>query len=132
MDGKITLITPPDIFENSNLSILFFHISEEEQDFISKWLSNSDLKINLNFYVYTDETNLPWIFYAFGQSEYKYINFDNSNTITQALGSYLLSKNNVYYKTKDENLAAIFSHINSNKIHKIESFLERVLIDQRN
>lgn len=128
MDGKLTLITPPDFYENSNTSILFFHLSDEEQEKISKWLSESKIKQDLNLYVYTDETNLPWIFYAFGRCEYKYINFDGMNSVTQALGSYLLSRNNVYYNTTDENLAAIYSHINSNRTSRVETFLERVLI----
>lgn len=128
MEGKLTLITPPDIFENSNTSIMFFHLSDEEQDAASKWLSSKDIKDNLNLYVYTNEPNLPWIFYAFNRCEYKYINFDQINTVTQALAGYMLSRNDVYYKTSDENLSAIYSHINSNRVNNIESFLERVLI----
>jgi hypothetical protein len=38
MSGKITLITPPDIYENGNHSTLFIHPSDEEQDIISQWL----------------------------------------------------------------------------------------------
>ena len=50
MDGKITLVTPPDIFENGNLSILLVNLSEEDQDTVGKWLSKSDIKENLNIY----------------------------------------------------------------------------------
>lgn len=128
MDGKITLITPPDFYENSNASILFFHLSDQEQDQISQWLSNSAIKEDLNLYVYTDEPNLPWIFYAYGRCEYKYINFDGMNSVTQALGGYLLGRNGVYYKTEDENLAAIYSHINGNRVKSVEEFLESVSI----
>lgn len=129
MDGKITLITPPDFYENSNTSVLFFNLSDEEQDAVSQWLSKSKIKNDLNFYVYTDEVNLPWIFYAFGRCEYKYINFDNMNFITQSLGGYLVARNNVFYKTNNENLASIYTHISGNRIHKIEEFLEKTLID---
>lgn len=128
MDGKLTLITPPDFFENSNKSILFFHLDDDEQDRISKWLGSSSIKEDLNLYVYTHEVNLPWIFYAFGRCEYKYINFDGMNSITQALGGYLVSRNNVYYKTGDENLSSVYSHINGNRIKQVEEFLERILI----
>lgn len=128
MDGKITLITPPDFFENGNKSILFFHLSDQEQDDISKWLNQSPIKEDLNLYVYTNENNLPWIFYAFGRCEHKYINFDQMNSVTQTLGGYLVSRNNVYYSTSDENMAAIYSHINNNRVDRIEAFLERVLI----
>jgi hypothetical protein len=132
MDGKLTLITPPDFFENSNTSILFFHLTDDEQDRISKWLSESKIKQDINLYVYTNEVNLPWIFYAFGRCEHKYINFDGMNSITQSLGGYLVGRNNVYYNTKDENLAAIYSHINGNRVSQVETFLESVLIGQRN
>lgn len=132
MDGKITLITPPDFFENSNLSILFFHLSEEEQDTVSRWLSKADISQDLNLYVYTNETNLSWIFYAINRCEYKYINFDGMNTISQALGSYILAKNNVFYTTKDENLASIYSFINNNRVKQVEQFLEDTLIGQGN
>jgi hypothetical protein len=132
MDGKLTLISPPDFYENDNLSILFFHLTDEEQDHISKWLSESKIKQDINLYIYTDEVNLPWIFYAFGRCEYKYINFNGMNSITQSLGGYLVGKSNVYYNTKDENLAAIYSHINGNRVSQVENFLESVLIDQRN
>ena len=64
MTGKITLITPPDIFENSNTSVLFAHITDEEQDVISRWLGNADFKTDVNFYVYSGEPNAMWFLYA--------------------------------------------------------------------
>ena len=127
MQGKITLITPPDIFENSNPGILFAHIDDEEQDFISKWLANTDIDQDINFYVYTGETNVSWFLYALNLCEYKYINIDCVNYITQALSGYALSKSNVFYKTQDVNLAGVYSHINSNRIEHIKTFLESIL-----
>lgn len=131
MDGKITLITPPDFYENENQSFLFCHLDDNQQDIVSKWLSKTKLTDSLNFYVYTNEVDLAWLFYAFNRCEYKYINFDKMNSITHALGGYMLGKNNVYYNTKDQNLVSIFSYINNNRITDIEQFLERALIDQR-
>jgi hypothetical protein len=55
MQGKITLITPPDIFENSNESILFMHLTDDEQDRVSKWLGKTTLKDNINIYLYITE-----------------------------------------------------------------------------
>jgi hypothetical protein len=130
MPGKITLITPPDIFENTNPSILFMHLTEEEQDAVTKWLSEHVLKDDVNFYVYSDENNLGWIFYALSRCEYKYINTDCYNSITQALGGYILGKNNAYYKTSDANIAAIYSHINHNKVDNVIKFLETIFSEQ--
>jgi hypothetical protein len=125
--GKITLITPPDIFENSNKSILLIHMSDEEQYFISKWLATHDVPEDLNLYVYSSEANIVWFLYALNRCEYKYINIDCVNIITQALSGYILSRNGVYYKTEDVNLSGIYDHINSNRVTHIEHFLESVL-----
>lgn len=127
MKSKITLITPPDIFENSNTSILLCHLSDEEQDAVSKWLSQADVSKNINLYVYTDEATPVWFLYALNRCEYKYININGVNLLTQALGGYVLSRNNVYYRTDDTNLAAIYSHINSNRVNTVEEFLESIL-----
>jgi hypothetical protein len=130
VQGKITLITPPDIFENSNTSVLFSHITDEEQDTISKWLSTSDFNEDINFYVYSGEPNVSWFLYAMNRCEYKYINIDCVNYITQALSGYALTRNGTFYKTLDENLASVYSHINSNRIDRVETFLKSILGDQ--
>ena len=127
MEGKITLITPPDIFENLNFSILFLHISETDQDNISKFLASRPIKENLNLYVYSSEPNVDWIFYALGKSNLIFIDLDNCNFITDKLSGYILARNNIFYKTSNENMAAIFSHINQNRITNIEQFLERII-----
>jgi hypothetical protein len=127
MLGKITLITPPDIFENENVSVLFVNITDDEQDSISRWFANSDFSDNINFYLYNGEPNVTWFLYALSRCEHKYINMDCVNYITQALGGYTLSKNGVYYKTDDANLASVYSHINNNRVDQIENFLESIL-----
>jgi hypothetical protein len=127
MKSKITLITPPDIFENANKSILLCHMSDSEQDTVSRWLKDADLSYDLNLYAYTNEANPVWFLYALNRCEYKYINIDNVNTMTQALAGYVLSRNNVFYRTDNTNIAAIYSHINTNRVNDINEFLERVL-----
>ena len=127
MKSKITLITPPDIYENSNKSILLCHMTDEEQDTVSKWLYGADLPYNINLYAYTNESNPVWFLYALNRCEYKYINIDGVNLMTQALAGYILSKNGVYYKTNDTNLAAVYSHINGNRVSNIDEFLESIL-----
>ena len=127
MKSKITLVTPPDIYENSNKSILLCHMTDDEQDAVSHWLSKTDINEDINLYAYSDEPNAVWFLYALNRTEYKYINIDCVNLITQALAGYALSKSNVYYKTDDTNLAAVYSHINSNRVERIEDFLESIL-----
>jgi hypothetical protein len=125
MQGKITLITPPDIFENSNPSLLFINLSDQDQDIVSKWLAEFNLKQDLNFYVFSGEADVKWLFWAIGVCEYKYIDLDRGNEITRALDGYMLGKRNFYYKTANTNLAAIYSHITTNRVRSIEDFLER-------
>ena len=132
MKGKVTLITPPDFYENLNLSVMFVHLRDQEQDAVSKWLYSKDLGYDLNLYVFDNETDLPLFFYALNRCEYKYLNLNNLNGITQALSGFALAKNNVYYKVDDANLASVYSHINNNRVNRVEDFLEGVLIDQIN
>jgi hypothetical protein len=47
MSIKITLITPPDFYENNNRSVLFVNISENDQEKITKFLSSKDLNENM-------------------------------------------------------------------------------------
>ena len=132
MDGKITLITPPDIFENSNISILLAHLTDQEQDEVTEWLSNSSFDQDLNIYFYNGEPNVTWFLYALNRSDYKYINIDCVNYITQALSGYALGKSNTYYSTADSNLTQVYSHINSKKVSNVKEFLEGILGDQTN
>lgn len=129
MDGKITLITPPDIFENGNTSLLFVNLSETDQTNVSTYLANLSSKQNFNFYVYGQDNNLLWLMYAINRSNFVYIDFNSENLIVDRLGSYILSKNNVFYKTDNENLAAIYNHINQNRITNIETFLQKACND---
>ena len=130
MDNKITLITPPDFFENDSYSIMFVHLGEEDQTRVSKWLANADLKEHINIYFYDHEINLEWIFYALSRCEYKYIDLNGLNYATSTLSGYILGKKNTYYKTDNENTSAVCHFINQNRITTVESFLERAFNDE--
>lgn len=125
MDGKITLITPPDLFENESYSILFVHLQDQDQERVSKWLAQSEINNNINIYFYDHEIEVPWLFHAMARCEYKFIDLDNLTTVSNCLSGYMLGKKNTYYKTQDENIAAIYHYINQNRIQDIEKFLER-------
>ena len=120
----ITLITPPDIFENENVSILFMNISEEEQEQSSKWLSENNLEKPINLYYYQGENNPMWLFHALAVSKGVYLNCDNDSDFTKWLTSYILSKNNVWYTAKDANFRALMSYINQRSVDNITEFLE--------
>lgn len=130
MENKITLITPPDFFENESFSILFVHLSEEDQGKVSSWLANANLTEHINIYFYDHEIDLNWFFYTLSRCEYKYIDTNDLNYATQALSGYILGKKNTYYKVDDESMSAVYHYINQNRVTNIESFLERALHDK--
>jgi len=130
MQGSITLVTPPDVYENSNLSILFVHLDDTGQDIVSRWLKTSTLTEDINIYVYNGETDVGWFLHALNRCEYRYINVDRANTISQAIMGYAVGKSGVCYETADENTAAVYSHINPNRIKSVDEFLERAFGEQ--
>ena len=130
MDNRITLITPPDFFENESYSIMFVHLSDEDQTQVSKWLADANLTEHINIYFYDHDINLEWFFYALARCEYTYIDLNSLNTATSTLSGYILGKKNVYYKTDNENTSAVCHFINQNRITKVESFLERAFNDK--
>jgi hypothetical protein len=125
MQGSITLVTSPDVYENSNLSILFAHLDDLGQDTVSRWLKNRNLEEDINIYVYNGETDIGWFLHALSRCEYKYINVDGANDISQAIMGYVVGKNGVCYETGDENKAAVYKHINPNRVSTVDEFLER-------
>lgn len=126
MQGKITLITPPDIYENSNFSILFIGLSEEQQEKTSQWLGKKDDLPDCNFYYYQGENNPEWLLYAVNRSDIIFLNLDTDSAIINIMGSYILGKTGVCYTTKDENLKALISYINNQYVPNVEKFLEKV------
>lgn len=131
MSNKITLITPPDFYENGNYSILFIGMTDQDQDLASKWLSKNNNYPDCNFYYYQGETNIEWLLYALNRSDAKYVNLDAGHEIINTLGSYILSKSNTYYMTTDVNLKQLINYINNSYVSNIEQFLEKIFNDQR-
>ncbi len=130
MNGKITLITPPDIFENDSYSVLFMHLSDEDQEKVSEWLAKSNIEEHINVYFYDHEIALPWLFHAMSRCDYKYIDLNGVNQATSALSGYILGKKNTFYKINDESLSAVYHYLNQDRITNIESFLEKAFNGQ--
>jgi hypothetical protein len=127
MSLTITLITPPDIFENDSPGIFLVNLTETQQDEATKWLADCKLDIDLNIYFSQNESNAVWFLHAMASSSHKYINLDNTNGMTSLLSGYILGKPSVYYSTEDKNKIAILSHINQNRVNSVKDFFERVL-----
>jgi hypothetical protein len=131
MQGKITLITPPDIYENNNFSLMFFHLTDAEQDILTQYLSNLQFDKNINIYLYNGEPNISWVLYAQSRCEHKYINIDNANYITQCLSGYILANSGTCYSTASDDLTDVYSHINLGKVNSVENFLEGIFGEQQ-
>ena len=125
--NKITLITPPDYFENSNPGILLIGLNEEQQDQITACLGNTDVSPDLNVYYYQDEDNLEWLLYALARSGATFVNGDCENFTVKNLLSYILSRPNVYWTTKDEDIKKLFGYINGHHVNTIEDFFKGLL-----
>ena len=121
---KITLITPPDFYENETYSILLIGITEEEQDQISHQLGQLDSDIPLNIYYFQGENNMEWLLFALNRCNAVYINADSDTDLIKWLASYMLGKSNVWYTTTDDNLKSLFSYINQKYVTNISKFIE--------
>lgn len=120
----ITLITPPDIFENENQSLVLMNITDEEQEQTSLWLSQQNIDKPLNLYYYQGETDIPWLLHAVAISKAVYLNCENNSDVTKWITSYILGKPNVYYRSLDPNFRALMSYINQKQVKDITEFLE--------
>lgn len=131
MSVKITLITPPDIFQNERESILLIDLPNEEQDSFSKWLGEYDQELSLNIYFYQGETELSWFFHALSCATYVYMNLNNMSIISSYLIGYILSKPKTYFKVDNKNIAEVYKFINNNKVNDVNEFLERIFSGKR-
>ena len=128
MKNKVTLITPPDIFENNTKSVLFINTVEADQEKITNWLSNSTIEENLNIYFYAGENNVQWLLYALGKADICFVDLDNHCDTTIHLSGYILSMAQVYYKTIEQKTGSVFQHINSNRVPDMDYFLDNALL----
>ena len=130
MAAKITLITPPDIYQNDQASVLFIDLTETEQDGVTAWLAEKLADVHLNIYFYQGEPNVPWFLHSLSCSTYKYINLNNMSAVTSYLAGYALSKAGVSYSTTDDTIADLYSHINTHRVVDAVEFLERTFSGQ--
>jgi hypothetical protein len=128
---KITLITPPDFYENDTYSILLIGITEEEQDQISHQLGQLDSDSPLNIYYFQGDNNMEWLLFALNRCNAVYINTDSGTDLIKWFASYMLGKSNVWYNTSDKELKALFSYINQKFVPDIKTFIE-VQFDNKN
>lgn len=127
MTGKITLISPPDVFVNRGPSIILVNTTDEEQSQISDWFGANDLSNDVSIYFYNNERNVQWLITAFSLATHKYVNVDNTTDESNVLLSYMLSGPRCYYTTNNQNAHEIFRLLNTSKLESVTEFLEKVI-----
>jgi hypothetical protein len=130
MTGKITLISPPDVFVNKSASIILVNITPGEQESVSNWFSEHPLGRELNIYFYNNEQNISWLVTAYNVAQYRYINIDNTADQSGVLTSYLLSLENSYYSTSSNDTFEIFKLLNTSKVDSVIGFLDKVVTNE--
>jgi hypothetical protein len=109
MDHTINLITAPDMIFNNTFSMLLIHPSND----IKKQLETFLITINkpINIYLYDQNTDdIKWLLSVIKQVNIVIIETDNIASSLQPYISYILSMNNVWYKSDID-----WSLINRNK-----------------
>lgn len=127
MTGKITIISPPDIYINRTQSIILVNTTEQEQEQVSEWFAQNPLTDELSIYFYNNERNLQWLVMSFAVANYRYINLDNTQDESNLLASHFLSSDNCYYKLSDTNLYEAYRLVNTSKLETITDFLDKVV-----
>lgn len=129
MSNKITLITPPDFFENSNPGIMLIGFDDAQQDQTSQWLGENDFKSDINLYYYQGEDTIEWLLYALAKANCVLVNADCTYPSVQRLLSYMLGRSNVWYTTQDTELRQLFNHINGHYVNSVTEFFESIFND---
>jgi hypothetical protein len=124
--GKITLVTPPDYFENSNISILLVGFSQKDQEDTSVWLKENDQTLDINFYYYQGEDTIEWLLYALARADYTYINCESDSLIIQKLLTYMVSRPGVFWSSQSEDTVKILTCLSNKQVNTIEDFLKGI------
>lgn len=136
MTGKITLISPPDVYVNKSFSIILINTTDEEESKITEWFASNELEKEISIYFYNGSNDLQWLVTAFAVAKYRYINlkntFESKSDNSKFLVSHFLSSDNCYYTLDDENLFEIFRLLNTSKVDSIIDFLDRVIPIEHN
>jgi|LauGreDrversion4_2_1035121.scaffolds.fasta_scaffold97128_2 hypothetical protein len=127
MTGKITIVSPPDIYVNRTTSIILVNTTEKEQEQISDWFNQNQLAQELSIYFYNNERNLQWLVMSFAVAQYRYINLDNTQDQSGLLTGHFLSSDNCYYTLTDTNLYEAYRLVNTSKLESITEFLDKVI-----
>lgn len=123
MNEKINIITPPDLLNTLDLSILLVYPSNELKLDVQRFIETFDDGVNV--YLYEDFNNLEnfnWLLHVRSVADYVILDIDNLDHQHRDAISFLIAHNNVYWLSRGNN--PIYSAISRNRIYDLD-FLQR-------
>lgn len=121
VDGKINLITAPDILFNKSKSLLLIQPNYDIKKGLEEYLRNDTE--NINIYVYNESTyDIKWLLEVSHLVSMIIIDIDNVNNQVYNFISYLLSLPNTWYKTNNTQIP--WDLINKNKFFDFQDIIK--------
>jgi hypothetical protein len=101
---KLNLITPPDKLFNDCVSFLLIYPTDDIKDDLQEVIKSQ--KDDVNVYVYSPEDaeqDATWLLSVVNLVDYVIFNVDDCSPEVRKLASYIISKSNTYWLTKEAN-----------------------------
>ena len=111
----INVITAPDIIRHRSYKILLLYPNTDIQTQLQEQIGDWDYPIDI--YMYDGEA-LDWLLNVFEMCDVCVINFDDCDTLTRDLMSYLISFPKTYWLTKAENI--VYNKLSLNRVYNLD------------
>lgn len=123
--SSVTLVSPPDILLNNELSVLLIHpksnLKSEFQDFIA------EVDTNMTVYLYEvpeELEDVDWLLTMVRSADFVVIDIDNCNSRIRDLASFIISRNNVFWLTNGGD--SYYNKVNANRMYDLKLLQARI------
>jgi len=124
--SNVTIITPPDILHNNNLSFLLVNPTNDTKQQLQNLIAHFTIPVNV--YLYEPESqedvNISWILNTSNAVDFCILDLDNMGYIEHNFASYLISKSNTFYLTNDEQTP--YNLLSVNRIYSLDWLYEKL------
>lgn len=123
--SSITLVSPPDILINNQLSILLVHPDNWLKAKFQDMLTEIDESITVYLYeVPVELEDIDWVLTMQQSADYTIIDIDNSCLGVRTLASFMLSQSNTFWLTKSGGM--YYNKINANRIYDLDIIKKQI------
>jgi len=123
--SSITLVSPPDILVNNQLSILLVHPADWLKSKFQDMLTAIDSPLTVYLYeMPTELENIDWVLTMQQKADYTIIDLDSSCIGVRTLASFMLSQNNTFWLTKSGGM--YYNKINANRIYDLDIIQQQI------